>query len=109
MSEFSEEESAEACAFDYDRAVALSDGAFAIAPTLLVLNLTVPELAPGHHGELGKRPLDRRTGFYCYALSFAVISLHWVRHHGLFRAVRRIDTRLMWMNLAYVGFIAFLP
>jgi uncharacterized membrane protein len=109
VSEFSKDETAEARAFDYARTVALSDGVFAIAMTLLVLNLTIPELASGHHGELGNALWGRRTEFYCYALSFAVISLHWVRHHTLFRAVTRIDTRLTWMNLTYLGFIAFLP
>jgi uncharacterized membrane protein len=109
MSDFPEEETAEAQAFDYARTVALSDGVFAIAMTLLVLNLGIPKLAPGHHGELGHALLDRRTELYCYALSFAVIGLHWVRHHTLFRAVTRIDTRLTVLNLAYLAVVAFLP
>jgi uncharacterized membrane protein len=107
--DFPQDESADARAFDYDRTVALSDGVFAIALTLLVLNLTVPNLGPGHHGELGSRLLHRGTEYYSYALSFAVISLYWVRHHTLFRAITRIDTTLTVMNLAYLAFIAFVP
>jgi TMEM175 potassium channel family protein len=109
MAEFSEDETVEARAFDYARTVALSDGIFAIALTLLVLNLTVPKLEAGHHDELGRKLLENRTELYCYALSFAVISLHWVRHHALFRAITRIDMRLTVLNLTYLGLVAFLP
>jgi uncharacterized membrane protein len=109
VNEFTEDETAEARAFDYSRTVALSDGVFAIALTLLVLNLTIPELAAGHHGELGRALWNRHNELYSYALSFAVISLHWVRHHALFRAITRIDTRLTVLNLTYLGFVAFLP
>jgi uncharacterized membrane protein len=94
-------------AFDYDRTVALSDGVFAIALTLLVLNIGVPVGAV--HGKLGTRLLDHDTEFESYAVSFAVIGLLWVRHHAFFRAVERIDGRLTLLNLAYLGFVAFLP
>lgn len=100
---------AERRAFDYARTVALSDGVFAIALTLLVLNLSIPILAAGHYGELGRRLLDRGPEFGSYALSFAVIALLWVRHHAFFRLIDTIDTRLTVLNLAYLGFVAFLP
>ena len=96
-------------AFDYSRTVALSDGVFAIALTLLVLNITLPEIAHGHASELGRKLLDRAGEFESYALSFAVISLLWIRHHGLFRMLERIDPRLTVLNLVYLGFVAFLP
>jgi uncharacterized membrane protein len=96
-------------AFDYDRTVALSDGVFAIALTLLVLNLTVPALTAGHHGELGARLLDRTGEFMSYALSFAVIGLLWVRHHAMFRSLEKIDTGVTVLNLTYLAFVAFLP
>jgi uncharacterized membrane protein len=95
--------------FDYARTVALSDGVFAIALTLLVLNISFPDLAPGHHGQIGKELLDRRGEIGSYALSFAVIALLWVRHHSFMRALEVIDTRLTVLNLAYLGFVAFLP
>lgn len=82
---------------------------FAIALTLLVLNVSVPALAPLHHGELGAGLLDRSAEFESYALSFAVIALLWVRHHALFRVLDRIDTKVTVLNLAYLGFVAFLP
>jgi uncharacterized membrane protein len=95
--------------FDYARTVALSDGVFAIALTLLVLNISFPELAPGHHGDIGKQLLDRRGELGSYALSFAVIGFLWVRHHAFMRGLEVIDTRLTVLNLAYLGFVAFLP
>lgn len=102
-------EPAEERAFDYDRTVALSDGVFSIALTLLVLNIGVPVLSTGHFGRLGARLLDHRSELESYALSFAVIAIHWVRHHAFFRGLDKIDTRLTVLNLAYLGFIAFLP
>lgn len=102
-------ESSSERAFDYDRTVALSDGVFAIALTLLVLSITVPELAPGHHSLLGTRLLHRQNQFTSYALSFLIIAVLWVRHHRLFRALNRIDGRVTALNLAYLAFVAFLP
>src|SRR5436305_12675343 len=95
--------------FDYARTVALSDGVFAIALTLLVLNISFPALAPGHHGDIGRQLVDRRGEIGSYALSFAVIASLWVRHHAFMRGVQLLDTRLTPLNLAYLGFVALLP
>jgi uncharacterized membrane protein len=95
--------------FDYDRTVALSDGVFAIALTLLVLNISAPSLGSGHEGVLGSRLLDHGQEYLSYALGFAVIALLWVRHHIFFRGIDRIDTRLTVTNLVYLGLVAFLP
>jgi uncharacterized membrane protein len=106
---FAESETLEERAFDYARTVSLSDGVFAIALTLLVLNITVPSLAPSQHSELGRRLLDHRSEFVSYAISFAVISIFWIRHHVFFRGLAKIDTRLTVLNLAYLAFVAFVP
>jgi uncharacterized membrane protein len=95
--------------FDYDRTVTLSDGVFAIALTLLVLNIGAPALTSGHEGVLGGRLLDHGDEFFSYALGFAVIGLLWVRHHVFYRGLDRIDTPLTVMNLVYLGLVAFLP
>jgi uncharacterized membrane protein len=106
---FTETEPPEERAFDHARTVALSDGVFAIALTLLVLNITVPALGPLQHNKLGAGLLHRAGQFESYALSFAVLALMWVRHHGLFRALDRIDLNVTLLNLIYLGFVAFLP
>jgi uncharacterized membrane protein len=106
---FSERETPGERAFDYDRTVALSDGVFAIALTLLVLSLTVPHLATGHQGLLGNRLSHQRDEFISYGISFAVIARLWIWHHRLFRALERIDTRITLLNLAYLAFVALLP
>jgi uncharacterized membrane protein len=106
---FDQEETQEEQAFDYARTVALSDGIFAIALTLLVLNITVPELSKTEHGQLGHELIKHRQEFFSYAISFAVVSVFWVRHHVFFRRLSRIDARLAVINLAYLGFVAFVP
>lgn len=87
----------------------MSDGVFAIALTLLVLSLTIPSLKPGHTSLLSNRLLHQHDEFFAYAISFAVIALLWVRHHLLFRTLRRIDGRVTALNLVYLAFVAFLP
>ena len=106
---FDQQETPEEQAFDYARTVALSDGVFAIALTLLVLNIGVPELTKSEHGELGQRLIDHRQEFISYAISFAVISVFWIRHHVFFRRLSSIDARLTVINLAYLAFVAFVP
>jgi uncharacterized membrane protein len=95
--------------FDYQRTVALSDGVFAIALTLLVLNLTVPRLGPDQHDRLWSVIRDHQSEFFSYGLSFAVIGLLWVRHHAFFRELREVDLSVTLLNLLYLGLIAFLP
>jgi uncharacterized membrane protein len=90
--------------FDYNRTVALSDGVFAIALTLLILNVAHPG-----GGSFGDRVSDVAPALGAYALSFAVIGMLWMRHHALWRDMRRIDGRLVTLNLVYLGLIAFIP
>ncbi len=90
--------------FDYDRTVALSDGVFAIALTLLILNVANPE-----GGGFGDRFSDVAPAIGAYALSFTVLGMLWVRHHGLYRDLHRIDGGLVRLNLVYLGLIAFIP
>ena len=92
--------------------MAFSDGVFAIAMTLLVLNLTVPTLtgSADHVGEeLWRRLRDQWPELFSYALSFWVIGRFWLVHHRMFRLVRRADGALMTLNLLMLGFIALVP
>jgi uncharacterized membrane protein len=91
---------------DVDRVVAFSDSVFAIAITLLVLSIDVPNVADDRLGDaLG----DLGPQLFTYALSFLVVGTYWMAHHRVFRSVTRVDRRLLWINLVLLGFVALLP
>ncbi len=92
---------------EFSRIVAFSDGVFAIAITLLVLNLSVPEHIPGD--DLTKALLDQHQDLFAYALSFAVIGRFWIVHHRFFGEVVGFDSRLIALNLFYLAWIVLLP
>ena len=89
------------------RILALSDGVFAIAVTLLILDITVP--ATTTDGGLGKALLLLWPRYLAYLLSFLVISRFWVVHRQAFGLIARDDPALIWLNLLLLLFIAFLP
>jgi uncharacterized membrane protein len=92
------------------RLVAFSDGVFAIAMTLLVLNLSVPDVhGPDQGAKLWAAFRDQAPEFFSYILSFAVIGRYWVVHHRMFRVVVRADPRLLVLNLVLLGCIAVIP
>jgi uncharacterized membrane protein len=92
---------------EFSRIVAFSDGVFAIAITLLVLNLGVGEGVKD--GELGRVLWDHRQDLIAYALSFAVIGRFWIVHHRFFGEVTGFDGRLIWLNLFYLAWIVLIP
>jgi uncharacterized membrane protein len=92
---------------EFARIVAFSDGVFAIAITLLVLNLGVPEHLRG--GDLGPVLWDQRQDVFAYAISFAVIGRFWLIHHRFFSEVTHFDGKLISLNLFYLAWIVLLP
>lgn len=100
-----------AAAKSYDREElgrvgAFSDGVFAIAITLLTLNLAVPTV-PG--SELGHALRDLEDNFVAYLIGFAVMGRFWYGHHKLFSRLARSDSRLVTTNLAMLATIALMP
>jgi TMEM175 potassium channel family protein len=92
---------------EFSRIVAFSDGVFAIAITLLVLALDIPEHL---HGEsVGEALWEQRENLLAYALSFAVIGRFWVVHHRFFSEVTAFDNRLLSLNIFYLAWIVLLP
>jgi uncharacterized membrane protein len=88
------------------RIEAFSDGVFAIAITLLVLEIHVPE----HPEEgLGRALLDQWPAYASYVVSFFVIGIIWVNHHAIFDHLARADRPLLFLNLALLLFVALLP
>jgi uncharacterized membrane protein len=92
---------------EFSRIVAFSDGVFAIAITLLVLNLSVPEHIAGD--DLNDVLWAQRQDLLAYVISFAVIGRFWILHHRFFASVVGFDGRLLGLNLFYLGWIALLP
>ena len=89
---------------DRGRLEAFSDGVFAVAITLLALNLTVPG---------GKDLLMQLTqhwpAFAGYLVSFLTIGIIWVNHHVLVRQITKVDRTLLFVNLMLLLFVVLIP
>ena len=92
------------------RIEALTDGVFAIAMTLLVLNLEIPAIPEGAAAQvLPKLVLGLWPNFFNYALSFILLAIFWIVHHRQFHFIKAIDQRLLWINILGLMFIALIP
>jgi uncharacterized membrane protein len=91
---------------DKTRLEAFSDGVFAIAITLLVLDLHVPEVGSGSLAHaLGRQwPADAS-----YVVSFVTIGIIWVNHHNLLRHLERCDRGLLFLNVFLLMTVAVVP
>ncbi len=89
---------------EYDRVLFFSDAIFAIAITLLVIDIRVPGIA-GSAAELRAA----KYNILSFGISFAVIGLFWMGHHSIFRYITVLDRPLIAINLVFLGIIAFLP
>jgi TMEM175 potassium channel family protein len=92
-----------------DRVIFFSDAVFAIAMTLLVLDLRVPLAGAISDRALWHALARQLPSFWSFALSFFVIGILWMAHQRKFRLIRRYDDRLLWLNLVFLFCIAFLP
>ncbi|MGH3394940.1 MAG: TMEM175 family protein [Streptosporangiaceae bacterium] len=91
---------------DSGRLEAFSDGVFAVAITLLALDLTIS--GPG--GESLARKLGGHwPAFVAYAVSFATIGIIWVNHHTLFKNFADVDRPLLFLNLLLLFFVVSIP
>lgn len=92
------------------RVESLTDGVFAIAMTLLVLNLRVPVISE----DIAKQTLpgallSLRPHFFAYGLSFFLLAVFWIIHHRQFHTIKRADQGLLWINIVALIFIVLLP
>ncbi len=92
--------------WDTSRTEAFSDGVFAIAITLLILEVNVPETA---FDNLWRGIADQWPSYLAYATSFITIGGIWLAHHGMFRRLQYANKRLMVINLLVLMAVSFLP
>ena len=88
------------------RIEAFSDGVFAIAITLLVLEIKVPHTTAGG---LGKALLAQWPSFAAFVTSFATIGIMWINHHKLFNLLHRTDHLLLILNGLLLLGVTFVP
>ncbi len=88
------------------RLEAFSDGVFAIAATLLVLELHVPSVGGG---QLWPQIVAQWPSYACYVVSFLTIGIIWVNHHALFALVMKVDRPVLFLNLLLLMVTSLLP
>jgi TMEM175 potassium channel family protein len=90
---------------EFGRIVAFSDGVFAIAITLLVLALQIPEGV----SDFPETLRDQAPDFFAFALSFAVLAQVWYFHHRFFGSLGRYDGTLVALNFVYLALVTLVP
>ena len=92
------------------RSEALSDGIFAVAMTLLVIELKLPEHALVQSGgDLAQALAALLPKAMSWALSFFVLALFWIGHHRAHAFLRRTDSRLVGLNLLELAVVTLMP
>ncbi len=91
------------------RIEAFSDGVFAVAITLLVLDIKIPPDNLLDDNNLWKQLLLQWPMLLAFVTSFATIGIMWINHHRLFNHIKRTDTGLQLFNLLLLLLIVFIP
>lgn len=87
-----------------DRIGVLTDGVVAIALTLMVLELHIPDL------EKNPKGLWEMSGdFFLIGVGFLALGLYWAMHNLIFHYIKRADGSLMWMNILFLSFASLVP
>ena len=100
--------------FSKGRFETITDGVFAIMMTILVFNISVPELILFTEGEYATERLSNRFAdlwpdIIAYIISFITLGVYWVTHHRIFRWVLYVDRPLIWINILFLMIIGFIP
>ena len=95
--------------FQLERLILFSDAVFAIAITLLVIELKIPELHENESLMDAFHRYETFSGIFGLALSFAIIGQFWTNHHRLFGYVNNYSQGLLWLNLHTLFWIILMP
>jgi len=88
----------------------LTDGIFAIAMTLLVIDLRLPELGQAFtDGTFWQAVSGLASHFLSFALSFVILGILWIGHHNQMHYIRKADRGFLWLNIVFFMFISLVP
>lgn len=91
-----------------DRLIALTDGVYAIAITLLILGLALPEAKFSSDYGLLNFLISQTDLFVTVVISFIVLGDYWIQHHQILQ-VSRVDIPFLWLNIIYLLVMMFIP
>jgi len=92
------------------RAETFADGVFAIAATLLILNVGSNLPAPSTHDpHLGKTLIESWPTFAAYGISFFTIGIIWVNHHALMQQIGKVDRTFLFITVFFLMTVSFIP
>jgi uncharacterized membrane protein len=92
-----------------ERLQVLADGVFAVAMTLLVLDVRLPESEAADSTALWHQLQDLGPQFAAYLLSFTMLGTFWLAEHTFLERCRRSDRMLAWATLSFLFFVSTLP
>lgn len=100
----------EGAGLEFDRVSFFTDAVYAIAMTLLVVELHVPELArPSDGAALRAAVLEEGWAIAGFFIGFVILGRYWLAHHHFFATLRSVDRGMISVNLVYLAFVAFTP
>lgn len=91
------------------RIESLSDGVFAIAMTLLVLNIAAPVMTDPSNEILFDKLIELIPHFFAYAMSFFLLAVFWIIHHKQFSTIKRANETLLWINILCLMLVVLIP
>jgi uncharacterized membrane protein len=93
-----------------NRIEAFSDAVLAVAITLLVLEIKVPEVSLAHGEDaLIRVLLDNAPKLAAYFTSFIIVAVWWVAHHQLFYTLHKTNRTLLWINMLFLMWVCLIP
>jgi uncharacterized membrane protein len=95
--------------FQVERIILFSDAVFAIAITLLAIEIRIPEFDDHTERNAVISLINLIPRFIGFFISFMIIGIYWISHHSLFGYVVDYDKKLLWRNLFFLLFIVLLP
>lgn len=95
--------------FQVDRIILFSDAVFAIAITLLIIEIKAPEVHSANTGEQIRQLVGLIQKFVGFIISFFVIAVYWRSHHRIFGFVNNYSDKLIWLNILFLFTIVLMP